>query len=335
MASIKDVAKKAGVSVATVSRVINNSLSVSAGTREIVLKAISDLEYSPNLLGRNLRRKETNIVLVLIPNISNPFYGKVVKGIEDRAHAEGYKIMLCNTDSDVQRERNYIKLAETRIADGIILMAPEISSNEINTLAENIAVVQCCEFNPDSSGYVVTIDNEKAAFDAVSYLIKKGHRRIGMLTSKKKYVSSVLREQGYRRAVEHARIEYDGDMVEAGIYNFKGGLVATEKLLKHKPDITALFCISDMFAAGAIKACKKMGYDVPKDISVIGIDNIAFSYMLDTPITTVSQPRYELGSKAMELILNQIKGGKDVEEGTDNRILLPYELVERSTVVDI
>ena len=149
--------------------------------------------------------------------------------------------MLCNTDSDVRRERNYIRLAETRLADGIILMAPEISSKEIDRLSKNLAVVQCCEYNPDSNGYIVTIDNEKAAYDAVSFLIANGHKKIGMITSKKKYVSSVLREKGYRRALEDAGLKYDANLVGKGIYNFKGGMDSSYELLSKNKDITAIF----------------------------------------------------------------------------------------------
>lgn len=329
MSTIQDVARLAGVSVATVSRVLNNSSSVTGKTKETVLEAIKKLDYQPNLLGRNLRRAETRMVLVLLPNISNPFYPGVVKGIEDVAHKNGFNIMLCNTDSDRSREKICLEMLKNRLSDGVVFMAPELDKTELTDIGRDFPVVQCCEYKEGAVVSHVSIDNTAAAYKAVKHLLGLGHRRIGMISSNNSFLSTIQRESGYRKALEEAGISFDADLVKYGDYSFISGLRAANQLLSSKDKPTALFAISDIMAIGALRAVKENGLKVPDDIAVIGFDNISFSSMYDPPLTTISQPRYDIGCVAMELLLKQIRG----ELKNPRDVVLEYELVIRESTV--
>jgi len=330
MSTIQDVAKAAGVSVATVSRVLNKSKSVSAETRELVLDTIKKLNYQPNLLGRNLRRTETRLILILLPSISNPFYAMLVKGAEDVAHKNGYNVMLCNTDSDINRERAYLELLKNRLADGLIFMSPEIDKEELTNISEGFPVVQCCEYKEGADVPRVAIDNLAAAYKAVKHLVGIGHRRIGMISGRNEYVSTKQRELGYRKALEDSGIDFDDTLIKHGNYGFRSGLRAANQLLSMSNRPTAIFAISDSMAVGAIRAAKENGFKVPVDLAVVGFDDISFASMCEPPLTTISQPKYDLGCTAMEMLLWQIQG-KHVET---NEIVLEHELIIRQSTID-
>jgi LacI family transcriptional regulator, repressor for deo operon, udp, cdd, tsx, nupC, and nupG len=327
MVTIQDVAKASGVSVATVSRVLNDSPSVNPETRDKVQEVIDKLNYRPNLLGRNLRRSETKMALVLLPSISNPFYSKIVRGIEDVAHRNGYNIMLCNTNGDKQREKVYMDLLRNRLADGVILMASELNKDELSTIGIQFPVVQCCEYKEGAKVSHVSIDNKNAAYRVIKHLISLGHKRIGMISASNKSVSTYLREEGYERALAENGIEPDKSLVRYGDYSFKSGVVATKGLLDMKERPTAIFAISDMMAIGAIKEIKAHGLKVPEDIAVAGFDNISIASMYDPTLTTVSQHQYDLGCTVMEVLLRQIRG--ELKEPQD--VLLEHELIIRES----
>lgn len=306
--TIQDVAKEAGVSVATVSRVINKSTSVSIETRELVMDAVKRLDYRPNLLGRNLRRAETRLILVLLPNISNPFYSTIVKGIEDVGHRNGYNILLCNTDSEPGREKLYLDLLKNRQADGVIFMAPSLSREELTETGKRYPMVQCCEYKEGAKVSHVSIDNFTASQKAVKHLLALGHRRIGLISCDNDYLSTIHREEGYRQALLDAGIKPEDELARDGDYSFKSGLRAASRLLLLTERPTSVFCISDIMAIGAIRAAGERGLRVPEDFAVVGFDNISFASMCDPMLTTVSQPKYDLGCTAMELLLKQIRG---------------------------
>ncbi|NSW89431.1 MAG: LacI family DNA-binding transcriptional regulator [Firmicutes bacterium] len=328
MATIQDVAKMAGVSVATVSRVLNNSPLVSEKTRENVMKAIKILDYRPNLLGRNLRRTETRMVLVLLPSISNPFYSRVVKGIEAVARENGYNIMLCNTDSKPERESVYLQILRNRLADGVIFMAPELGPEELSDISRNFPVVQCCEYKEGASVSQVSIDNFRGAYKAVGHLIGLGHKRIGMITCKNNFVSTIQRKAGYKKAIEDAGLVFDPSLIKYGNYSFKSGIKAAKQfLLMHGNIPTAVFAISDVMAIGAIRGFKEKGVKVPDDISVIGFDGISYAEMYNPTLTTISQPQYELGCESMKLLLMHIR--REVSE--PRNVILEHELIIRES----
>lgn len=309
MATIQDVAKAAGVSVATVSRVLNNSPKVAVQTKERVLLTIKKLNYQPNLLGRNLRRSETRMILVIIPNIENPFYSSVVKGIEDVAHKNDYNVMLCNTEYDPKRLNAYIELLKNRLSDGAITMGLEFASKELSALASQFPIVQCCEYIEGAGTSYVAIDDFNAAVRAVRHLINIGHKRIGLITCKDRFISNIKREQGYKKVLEDAGIGVDPELIKyEGSHAFKNGLRAVEKFLNMPERPTAIFACSDLLAIGAMKGIKEHGLRIPEDIAIVGFDDISFAAVSNPPLTTIAQPKYDLGCTAMQILLDQIQG---------------------------
>lgn len=327
--TIQDVAKEAGVSIATVSRVLNKSTSVAQGTRETVMDAITRLDYRPNLLGRNLRRTETKLVLALLPNIANPFYSRIVKGIEDVARKNGYNVMLCNTDSNAEREQVYLELLKNRLADGVIFMASELNGKKLTEIGGNFPVVQCCEYKEGVQIPLVSIDNYNAAKKAAKHLISLGHKRIGMISCNNSFASTMRREQGFMSAMEEAGLAFDDRYTVYGDYSFKSGHRMASSLLALNERPTAIFAISDMMAIGVLRAGREKGLKVPEDLAVVGFDNISFASMCNPMLTTISQPKYDLGCTAMELLLRKIRG--KLKEPVD--ITLENELIIRESTM--
>ena len=327
--TILDVAKAAGVSVATVSRVINNSPSVRGNTREALMAVIKELNYQPNLLGRNLRRTETRLILVLLPNIANPFYARIVKGIEDVGHKNGYHVMLCNTDSEAEREKVYLELLKNRLVDGVIFLAPVLGREELTEIGKRFPAVQCCEYKEGALVSHVSIDNHAAAYKVTRHLISAGHKRIGMISCKGTMVSIIQRERGFKKALSDSGIDFQEDFIKYGDYSFNSGLRAANQFMSIKNRPTAIFAISDIMAIGALRAIRENNLKVPEDIAVVGFDNITFASMCNPTLTTISQPKYDMGCLSMDLLLRQIKG--EVKEPKD--ILLEYEFIIRESTV--
>ncbi|QTN00974.1 substrate-binding domain-containing protein [Sediminibacillus dalangtanensis] len=328
MATIHQVAKQAGVSVATVSRVLNGQNSVTAKTRIKVEDAIKKLNYEPSLLGRNLRNSESRLLLVLIPNISNPFYSEIINGIENTAIELDYNILLCETDTNAERENIYFDLVRKKMADGIISMDPAVNTDTLIRLAENHAIIQCSEYAVDSGIPYVTIDNAEAAYRAVKYLIKIGHQQIALINSDKKYLYARQRQLGYQKALEESNMELEDSLiVHTQGLDFSYGQQAMKKIFMQKERPTAVFAVSDMLAIGALKEIHNQGLKVPEDIAIIGFDKIAFSNMTHPTLTTISQPMYEMGEAAADMLVKKIQG-EEVES-----LILDHELVIRESTL--
>ncbi|MEN2767037.1 LacI family DNA-binding transcriptional regulator [Ornithinibacillus xuwenensis] len=326
MANIHQVAMLAGVSVATVSRVLNQQETVTAKTRIKVEEAIKKLNYEPNLLGRNLRTSESRILLILIPSISNPFYTEIIKGIETTALSQHYNILLCETDSNPERENIYYDLVRKKMADGIISMDPAVNIETLIKLAQTHSIIQCSEYAEDSGIPYVTINNEEAAYRAVKHLVKLGHERIAIINSDEKFLYARQRLAGYKRALaEHGINPRDSYSLYTHQLGFDYGKQAMKKILKLEEKPTAVFAVSDLLAIGALKEINQSGLNVPDDIAVVGFDNIDFSNMTNPTLTTISQPMYKMGSIAAEMLIDKIKG-KTVES-----ITLDHELITRES----
>lgn len=328
MATIQDVALKAKVSVATVSRVLNSDSVVADATRKRVLKAIKELNYTPNLLGRTLRRLETKKVLVLLNTISNQFYSRVVKGIEDCARSAEYAALICATRDDVEIERSYLELLKTHLCDGAIFLASSQSGEALQNELADLPTVQACEPKQGFESPIVSIDNEAAAYQAVSYLIQCGHRKIAFFGGQIGYDSSVMRERGYRRALCDNNIEIDEGLIFSEGFSFNSGIRAAEKLIKVAVP-SAVFCVSDTSAAGAIKTLASHGISTPESISVMGFDDTQLSQIYIPSITTMRQPQYDIGYTAMKLLLGKING-----EAENKTVILPHEIVKRESVAE-
>lgn len=326
MANIQDVAHKAGVSVATVSRVFNNPSTVAKKTKLRVEQAISELNYEPSVLGRNLRTSESKLILVLIPSISNPFYTKIIKGIEDTAIALGYNILLCETDSNPKRESIYFNLIRNQLADGIISMDPTVNKTKLTELAGQYPIVQCSEFDEDGTISYVTINNELAAYHAVKHLIKIGQKKIALINSDEKFLYARERRAGYEKAMDEFGLTIETDWIyNTESLDFEDGKRAMRRLLDLPNRPTAVFAVSDVLAIGALKEINATGLQIPGDVAVIGFDKIAFSNMTHPTLTTIAQPMYKMGCTSANMIVNKIKG-KKVES-----IILDHELIIRES----
>lgn len=333
MVTIKDVAKLANVSVATVSRVINNATNVQPETKEHVMQAIKTLNYSPNLLGRNLRRQETKKILVLLNTMSNAFYSRIVRGIEETALPSGYTVMVCMTHGDPVIEERYVQMLKTRLVDGAIFLTAEQQGDVLTDELKDNCVVQACEPLDDFITPTVSIDNQQAGFTSINYLIEKGHRRIAFFGAGDIYKSSRMREDGYRQAlIQHNIIVEDSLILNEG-FSFNAGIRSANELInRHKGNMpTAVFCISDSCAAGAMKTFTQNGINTPNDISIMGFDNTQLSQIFIPSITTLEQPQFDIGRKAMELLLDRING----KDNRNTRVILDYKIIERESVKSI
>lgn len=314
MATIADVAREANVSVATVSRLINNKGVVSQKTATRVYKAIEKLSYEPNRLARNLRKNESWVILILAPNFTNPYYAHILSGISDTAADLGYSALIINTADELQREQSALDMLKKHHADGAILMSSEIDSGWLLDYANHYPCVQCSEYVPDLDIPHISIDNYTATQEAMEYLIGLGHKKIAMISSENKYISTKLRLDAYLDTLEkHNIVPQDDHVIFASSdYSFKSGKHKAKNLLETATPPTAIFCISDTLALGAITAAKEKGINVPEDLTVIGFDDVEYTTMFHPYITTVVQPCYELGKRSMELLFAQINHETDI-----------------------
>lgn len=325
MATIRDVSKEAGLSIATVSRALSSPDKVSQHSLKKVQEAIDKLQYQPNMLSQKFRNKRSNTIVILVPNISNLFFAKVISGIEDIAQKSGYSVLLGDTRDSEQRERDYIHLVETRQADGIIQLKPYQENTSILPRKNVIAVnTGGCENTPYPS---VRIDNVDAAKKVVDYLIDNGHRRIGVISGLRNNPHTIDRIKGYKQSLQQAGIEFDPDLVAEGDFTLWSGLNAVQHFTRMQQRPTAIFCMNDEMAIGAIKGLKDKNIRIPADMSITGFDNIEVSNYCDPPLTTVFQPAVKLGEKAAELLIQLIEG----EPPSQTEFILPHEFVIRQS----
>lgn len=325
MASIKDVAKEAGVSVATVSRVINGAASVSESTHTAVLDAINKLGYKPNLFGKNLRQSRTKIIMVMLSSIANTFCSSVIRSIDRAASVQGYYTMVCATDGLPKKEQYYVNFAQNGFFDGIIILNSNLSAVQMAALSASMPTVQCNEFVDTVSTPYVSINNEKAAFDAVNTLIASGKRRVVFYTVQNNLISTADRFKGYLGALKSNGIEFDERLVLCGNYGYRNAIDTFNAFLNTGTHFDSIFAISDRMAAGAVKSLISSGYSVPGDVKVIGFDNTDISYTSTPQITTVSQPHFLLGKYAFEMLERLIEGKKA------ENIILPHKIIFRNS----
>lgn len=332
MVTIEDVAREAGVSVATVSRVINRNGSVSPKSEEKVNLAITKLSYRPNVWGRRLRRQESRMILIFVPYISNPFYASIVSGIEDTVRKQGYGTMLCITNGDKTREQEFVKLLYDGQADGAVILCVDKHDRNMERLAAEMPIVQCCEYCMNDDISHVSVDNFGAAGQVVQYLGSLGHERIGFVGSINQFISSEDRQRGYEEGIKNLGLAADERYVTYADedYSFNSGVRAGMELLSLKERPTAIFCISDVLALGVVRAARNLGLEVAKDVSVVGFDDVEYATMLSPMLTTVSQPRYSLGKTSAQMLIQQIESGEQ-----SSSVYLEHKLILRESTAGI
>lgn len=332
--TIKDVARLSGVSMSTVSRVMNAPDSVRADKRKKVEKAIRELRYHPNALARGLIYKRTQTFGVLIPDVSNPYVSEVIRGMEDSARKLGSNLILCNTDRNQDRMINYLKVLKEKQVDGIIYTSEPLTKDFYQMFGEfNMPVVlastQSLEYDIPS----VKIDDEKAGYDGGLYLIRKGHGKIGMISGPiDDPIAGITRYSGFKKAMsEMIENETIDEWIEFGTYRYEDGYEAMKKLFKKQPEITAVFVASDEMALGAISYLHQIGVNVPEEVSVLGFDNTKIAKMCIPKLTTIGQPMYDIGQKAI-LKLEAMLNTQNIEE---LRSYLDHTIIERDSVKEL
>lgn len=324
--SINAVAERAGVSIATVSRVLNNSKPVGDDTRQRVEAAVAALGFRANAFGRNLARARSNLLFVLVPDVANPFYAQIVQGVESVARQRGYKIVLADTSGEAAPHTTGLDALYDRLADGVISLAPLGESEPVLQELRRLPWVACSEFVPDAQVPYVSIDHRQAAIDAVQYLLNRGHRRIALIAADESFRWARQRHEGYALALERAGLSVDPALVRiAPGTDFAMGAQEAGALLSLQEPPTAVFAVSDTLAIGAIKAFSRAGRRVPQDIAVMGFDNIPLSEVFEPGLTTIGQPMRDLGAAATEMLLERLAGGEPVSR------TLPHTLLVRES----
>lgn len=324
--TIAEVAEKAGVSRTTVSHVISGNRPVAAITRENVERVIQELGYRPNGLARSLRIQRTHTVALVIPDINNPFYPVLARGLDD-AMGEEYRTLICNTDAARERELAFVADVFDRKADGMVIVAFQVGAQDLDDILRMyVPVVSIGDNIDDQRVDLVLTDDEHGAYEATRYLLDRGHRRIGLVGGAEG--PGPRRMAGYRRALAEVGVPFHPELAVVGRWTRKGGEGGMRQLLAldQRPD--AVFCANDLMAIGAIDAARDAGLAIPEDVAIVGYDDIEAASMVTPPLTTVTNPAYEAGQTAGRLLLERVT---NAYSGRRRRVVLRSELIERQS----
>lgn len=331
--TIGQVALRAGVSKATVSRVLNNSKPVNEETRQRVMQAIEELEFTPNPAARSLVYKKSKIIGVIVTDISNLFVSVLVRGIEEIAYSKGYSILICNSYKSTSKELELLSVLKSKRVDGIIFLTSNLGPEHkkiIKSSSEPFALVNA---GCDKLGAIsVSIDNFKAAYDMTSYFLDKGYTKVGMIYThfEDKY-SGEERYQGYRQALKDYDVEYDERLVAVGDLEADDGYRAVHAMLGKKIRPQALFVACDLMAFGVIRALRESGLSVPENVEVAGFDDVPMATYFQPSLTTVHQPIERMGHLVAEELIKVIEGA-DVE---NMEIVLPHKIICRESTAKL
>ena len=325
--TIRDVAATAGVSPATVSRVLNGKQDVGADLRHRVLEVVSELGYRPNGPARSLRTRAAMVLGLVISDITNSFFTAVVRGVEDRAQQAGYSVVLANADEDLAKEASYLEIAAAEHMAGVLLSPASSRDTRIDALRERgipaVAIDRRLHEDIDS----VTVNNHRAAREATEHLISQGCRRVGFVAGPAQTTTGASRLAGYRAALRAAGRDADPALITYADFRTEGGYVATRQLLHGPGRPDGLFISNNLMTIGGLQAIAESGLAIPEDIAVVGFDDASWATALRPPLTVVTQPTYEIGSTAVDLLLRRIAG----EEFPPRNVVLRAKLVERAS----
>jgi LacI family repressor for deo operon, udp, cdd, tsx, nupC, and nupG len=331
--SIKDVAKIAGVSIATVSRCVNDPERVREKTRLRVQEAILRTGYSPNTLAQNFRRGKSRVIMVVLPSVGDPFFTGVMRGIRTAASGRGYSLLINETQFNTMNADEIGAMVVSRQADGIALLAsiPPFGTQIISANSHRALpmVIGCETVSADLATYPsVHIDNVAAAREATQYLISQGHRRIAFIYGQEQSLLTKDREYGYRAAMQEAGLPIESGWVLEGKLTIEGAISATHRLLKHRPRPTAIFCANDEMAMGCMHELRRAGLRIPADMSVVGFDDTRYAEIQSPPLTTVRQPAEEIGERVIHRLLREIEQGKS--QGPEAEIVSHRLIIRQS-----
>jgi LacI family transcriptional regulator len=325
--TIKTVAREAGVSPMTVSRVLNGHPHIADETRQNVIRVIEELGYVPDRYARTMRTNKTDTIATVIPDITNPFYPEFERGLQDIADQLNYDLILYNTDGILAKEKKTLRSLQTNRVDGVIAVFFQLDEKELQTLDVPVVLLSqkpdttpCCD--------TVYVDNAAAAQTAVEHLIERGHKCIGMIAGSEGAPPHYSRIAGYRQALAAKGILFDELLIRSGDFNESGGYQGMQALLKLDTCLTAVFAANDLIAMGAMLAIREAGLNVPDDIAIVGLDDIPAARLVHPPLTTVSQHQSQIDRKAAELLFERLNGEAP---DTCRTIEMPYELIIRET----
>ena len=327
--TIEDVARLARVSRATVSRVLNNNLSVNESLRSRVVEAIQELGYEPNHVARRLRARSSTVIGLIISDIQNPYFISVVRGVEDTAHSNHMTIVLCNSDEDVAKQQLYLQLMQSEHVAGLIIVPA--NSHDSTGLARlhrlGIPIILLDRTVDGLLVDVIKVDNVRGAFEAVKHLIDLGNTRIGIITGYEYLSTASERYAGYRNALTAAGLPIDDSLVKFGDFKTESGYRLTREMMSAPARPQALFVANNLMTLGALRALRELGLRVPLDVPLVGFDDMPWSAELYSPLTAVSQPTYELGQEAVNMLLRRI-----AQPGAPSRMVtLQTQLIVRES----
>lgn len=328
MATMKDIARIAQVSTSTVSHVINGTRFVSDEMREKIMAVVRELNYQPSALARSFKLKKTQTIGMLVTASNNPFFAEVVAAVEGYCAENDYNLILANTNGDSQRLQSSLQMLIQKQVDGLLLMSTETHLAEQLSLEISIPAVVMDWWPTALSADKILEDSELGGYLATQYLLEQGHRKIGIITGNLQKPLALNRLNGYKKALSEAQVPLNPHWIVESHFDFEGGIIGMEKLLQQKERPTAVFACSDTIAVGAYQTLWKHQLSVPKDMSIIGYDNIDLAQYLAPPLTTVHQPKIELGKLAVETLLERIKN----PEKTNRTLILKPEVISRSSV---
>ncbi len=327
MATIHDVAKRAGVAPITVSRVINNSGYFSDGTRDRVEKAVAELGYVPNLLARSLRSKRTHTIALILTDITNPHFTTCARGVEDAASEAGFTVIFCNTDESESKEERYLRVLLQKQVDGFLLVPAQSKLGAIDLIHQHGEPVVVLDRRvPSESVDIVRCDSVGGANELIRMLISLGHRQIAVLSGPRGVSTAEDRVEGYRWAMQEAGIEVQENYIFFGEFNRKGGYEMARQALSLHPRPTALFAANNFITIGAMQAVQESGLNIPADIALVGFDDLSPAEIFSPFLTVASQPAYEIGYKATQLLIERLSG-KEITPFKE--VVLPTKIIVR------
>lgn len=328
MATMRDVAAAAGVSTATVSRVINSSAVVQEELAERVREAIQHLGYRPNLVARGLRVQSTAVIALVYADVENPFFTSVCRGVEDTARAHGYSVILCNTDEDVDKEREYVQVLVAQSVAGVII-SPASSSTDVSPLVNQGVAIVALDRALDTPTDSVHSNSRAGAWNATMHLLESGARRVGCITGPRSGSTAEGRLAGYRAAIAEAGLPDEPELFEYANFREDGGYRAAQRMLALPNPPDALFVANNRMLVGAFGACIEAGIAIPDDVSIVGFDDLPWADFTHPSITTVRQATRAMGSTAAQMVIDRIRG----LDSPPREVVFEPELVIRGSSV--
>lgn len=327
--NLVQVAQRARVATSTVSRTINQTGKISAATQEHVRRIMREMGYKPNRVARRLRASEgkCHLIGLIIPNIQNPFFADLARGVEDVAFKNNFAVLLCNYDEDFKKQQFYLDVMQAESVDGMIVSPLHESDRALTRIVAAGFSVVCVDRSISGTAVdKVVVDNQRGAFEAVSHLLEKGHRRIGIISGPINSSTGRERLAGYKAALAQAGIASEPGLIVHGDYREESGRRLAEALLSRRPP-TALFIANNQMLIGAIETIAAMSLRIPKDVAVVGFDDLPLASVFTPPLTIVRQPAYEVGRSAAELLLKRIE---EPRRDTVSIQLLPELVIRKS-----